>query len=265
MSNASTSQKIEKGNFRYRGVDMNRRKVWNLIVVRLALVLLGALLIANCTPRLKVGELQSESQSVEVGDAESVRAEIEFGAGNLDMTGGAEKLLEADFTYNVAELKPEVEYSDGKLIVQQPENRGWPALSGITGFRNEWNLRLSNEVPIDLKVNMGAGTGDLQLASLSLTGLDISLGAGDFTIDLNGDWKRDLHVTIDAGATDITVRLPREVGVRIEISSGPHTVDATGLTKDGEVYTNLAYAVSDVTLQLDIEAGIGMINMEVEE
>ena len=228
-------------------------------------VLFAALLLAGCGSKARIGALQSESQSVEAGDAESVRVEMSMGAGDLEVTGGAEMLMEADFTYNVAKLKPEVEYSDGTLVVWQPEAKGLPALQGITDYRNEWNLRLSNEVPMDLRVEMGAGTGDLQLAGLSLTGLDINAGAGEYTVDLSGDWAHDLDVSIETGATGIIVRLPSDVGARVTVEAGPHTVEAPGLTKDGEVYTNAAYGVSDVTLQIKIEAGVGQVNLEVKE
>jgi hypothetical protein len=117
---------------------------------------------------------------------------------------------------------------------------------------------------MDLSVDMGAGTGDLQLAGLSLTRLDVSLGAGKYTIDLSGDWARDVNVTIDAGAADTTVRLPRGVGARVKVESGPHIIEATGLTQDGDIYTNAAYGVSDVTLQVNLQAGVGQITLEVE-
>ena len=244
---------------------MNRQKVWFWMVIRLALVLIVALLFAGCSPRLRVGALQNESRSVELGGAELVRVQINMGAGNLKVSGGTEKLLEADFTYNVAKLKPEVEYTDGALVVRQPDVKGLPDLRGITDFRNEWDLRLNDEVPMDLSVDMGAGTSDLQLAGLPLTRLDVTLGAGTYTLDLSGDWARDLDVTIESGAADITVRLPRDVGARVKIEPGPNMIDATGLTKDGDVYTNPAYGASEVTLQIDIQAGIGLIDLEVEE
>ena len=231
----------------------------------IALMLFGALLLAGCAPRARVGALQTESQSVELGNANSVRVEINFGAGDLEVTGGAEKLLEADFTYNVAELKPDVEYTDGTLVLRQPESEGLPDLRGITDFRNEWVLRFYDEAPMNLSLNMGAGTSDLQLADLSLIGLDITLGAGKSMIDLRGDWNRDLDVSIDAGAADITVQLPRDVGTRVEVDAGVGTIEARGLTQDENVYTNNAYGVSDVMLQIDIQAGVGQINLEVEE
>jgi len=145
-------------------------------LLALAVILLAA---TSCAPRARVGALQTESQSVELGDAKAVRVEIEFGAGDLEVTGGASDLLEAEFTYNVARLKPEVTYSDGTLVIQAPEVKGIPVLRDMDGFRNEWGLRLNDGVPMDLNVTVGAGTSDLQLAGLSLTGLNLEQGAGE--------------------------------------------------------------------------------------
>ena len=230
-------------------------------------VLLAALLLASCVSSddVRVGELRTESKSVELGDAKSVRVKMVLGAGDLVVTGGAKKLLEADFTYNVAKLKPEVEFIDGTLIVQHPDVRGYRSPQDIKDFRNEWDLRLNNDVPMNLSLDMGAGTSDLQLAGLSLTGLDIILGAGKSTVDLSGGLTRDLDVTFDTGAANITVRLPKDVGVRVEVAAGLGRIEASGLKQDGYVYTNEAYGTSEVTLHITIQAGIGQINLEVVE
>ena len=132
----------------------------------IALVLLGALLLAACSSRARVGALQTESKSVELGGARSVNVDINLGAGDLELTGGADKLLEADFNYNVAKLKPEVKYKNATLVVRQPDYSGIPDLIGIEDYRNEWGLHLSDEVPMDLSVEVGGGTSILQLAGL---------------------------------------------------------------------------------------------------
>ena len=229
-----------------------------------ALVLFAAFLLAGCGSDLKVGELQNESQTVELGDAKSARVEVRFGAGDLKVSGGAEKLLEADFTYNVAKLKPEVNYSDGALVVKQPDSNGAPSFQNISDFRNEWDLNFSNDVPMDLSVDIGAGSSNLQFTGLSLTGLNIKLGAGESAIDLSGDWAQDLNVSIDAGAAAITVILPKDVGVRVEVDRGPTVINASDLTQDGDVYTNAAYGASSATLHVTIKTGIGQLNLEVK-
>jgi hypothetical protein len=232
-------------------------------------VLIVAFLLTGCVFGPKVGELQSESQSVELADAapadgESVDVEVNMGAGSLDVSGGAEELLEADFTYNVAELKPEVEFSEGTLVVRQPDTDA-PNWLGIGDFRNEWDLRLNNDAPMNLSVSLGGGSGDLQLSGLSLSSLGVNIGAGEYTIDLTGDWTNDLRVAIDSGAANIRLRLPEDIGARVTIDAGPTTIDADGLTKDGNVYTNDAYGESDVTLDIEMDAGVGQISLEVDD
>lgn len=231
----------------------------------LTLALLTTLLLAACISDARVGPMVTESQSVELGGAAPVAVELDLGAGDLEVTGGTEKLLEADFAYNVARLKPEVIYADGALVVRQPEASGLPNLQNIAGYHSEWKLRLHDTTPMTLKVKTGAGASDLHLAGLALTQVDVTLGAGSSKLDLRGDWAQDLDVALETGAADITVQLPKDVGARVVVEAGMGGVDATGLTQDGNVYTNAAYGVSPVTLNVDIEAGIGWIDLAVEE
>ncbi len=224
---------------------------------------ISALLLASCSSVPRVGELQTESRSVDLGDAKSVSVDINFGTGNLDVVGGAGKLLEADFKYNVAKIKPKVEYTNSTLVVEQPTAISLPLLQNASNFRNEWNLHLSNEVPMDLSVNLGSGTSDLEMAGLSLNRLEISQGSGVSVINLNDQWAHDLDVFIDSGAADITVKLPSAIGVRVEMNSGGTTIAASGLTQEGHIYTNAAYGVSDVTLHVTMSPGSGRIGLEV--
>ncbi len=236
---------------------MKTRILW------IAIALLGALLLVSCSSNARVGALQNESQSVELGDAGSARVEINMGAGTLQVAGGAARLMEADFTYNVARLKPEVWYTRGTLVVSQPDIEGLPVLRDIGDFRNEWNLRLQQNVPMDLSVEIGGGTSDLRLADLSLTRLAVKVDAGTSTLDLNGDWTHDLDVSIEASAAEMTVLLPGDVGVRLVVDPGAAVIEAPGFRREGSVYTNAAYGVSGTTLHVDLTAGIGRVGLEL--
>ena len=236
-------------------------KIAGLLVI--AAILLAASGCSLSAQGVRVGPLRTESRTVELGSAKSVSVEINMGAGELEVSGGADELLEADFTYNVAELKPEVSYSGGKLIVQLPDVKvGIRSLWDLDDYRYEWDLRLNDDVPMEMNVDLGAGTVDLALGSLSLTKLSIDMGAGRVTADLTGDWQNDLDAQLQGGVGELTVRLPRDVGVRVEIDGGLGEVNAAGLAKNGDVYTNDAYGESEVTLRIDINAGVGRINLE---
>jgi len=187
-----------------------------------------------------------------------------MGAGELNVGGAADALMEGDFSYNVADLKPRVRYEvrgdEGELRVRQG-NREGVRLGG--GARNEWDISFNDEVPTDLAVEMGAGESDLDLDNLTLTGLDLQMGAGKTTVDLTGDYDRDFDASIQGGVGEATVMLPSEVGVRARAEGGLGKIDAEGLKKEGNAYVNDAYGYSDVTLDVDVEGGVGEINMKV--
>ena len=201
-------------------------------------------------------------ESVDRQGADSVRVSIEMPAGQLKVAGGASRLLEAGFDYSEAEGEPKVSYEvvgkQGKLTVRQS---GGGVHFGRT--RNDWELRLSNDVPMELKVGMGAGQGTLRLAGLALTKLGIEVGAGQLTVDLTGDWKKDLDAKIEGGVGSATIRLPKDVGVRVHATGGIGSINARGLQQEADVYVNDAYGKSAVTLRLNIEGGVGQINLEL--
>ncbi len=205
-----------------------------------------------------------ETRSVERQGAESVSATLEMPAGNLNLSGGANKLLEADFDYGQSEGKPNVRYDvsgkHGELIISQDSEEN----IHFGGRHNSWGLRFSNDVPLELKLNMGAGHGDLNLRGLSLTRLSVEVGAGQLTLDLTGDWKKDLQADIRGGVGTATIRLPKSVGVAVNASGGIGSVNTHGLRRDGDEYVNDAYGKSRVTLRINVQGGVGTINLESE-
>jgi hypothetical protein len=230
-----------------------------------AAVLAGA--CGTAPQQVEVGELQTESRSVELEGADSVKANLRLALGELDVGGGAtgSRLMEADFAYNVAAWEPSVDYGvvgdSGELEVrQQGLTEGIPTRD----VRNEWDVRLGEDVPVDLTVQMGGGVGNLDLDGLDLTGLNLDVGAGSTRVDLSGDWGRDLSAVVRGGAGEVTMFLPSQMGVRVNAGTRLGRVNAEGLQKDGEAYVNDAYdGDSGHTLEVDITGGVGQINLQL--
>ncbi len=265
--------------------SLNSSSVRYGTAVALTLLLM---LVTSCGESPVTGPRIEEYRSMDLLGAESVRAEIEMRAGTLKIAGGADALMEADFVYNVDEWKPvvsyEVEAGRGDLSVRMPRGQ-WSNFG--EGVKYEWDLRLNDDVPVDLYVELGAGESRLDLASLhlmrlkvmtgagethvdvggnpTLTKLNIYSGAGEVELDLVGHWDHDLDASIKGGVGEITVKLPSDVGVRVDVSKGIGSIKADGFMKDGGDYVNDAYGKSGVTLSIDINAGIGEIRLEIEE
>jgi hypothetical protein len=230
-----------------------------LVVLWLVTVSCAALGMASAGPT------KTETQSVDKGSAEAARVRIQQGVGELKVAGGADSLLQATFRYNVDAWKPEISYTvngtQGDLTVIQPDIKA-PMVSRNTV--NNWDLQLNGDIPLDLDIQTGAGTSDLNLSSLDLTALRVQSGAGTSTIDLSGDWDHDVSGTIEGGVGELTVKLPANIGVQVEVQTGIGGVNANGLVKNGNVYVNDAYGKSLNTLSLRIQAGVGSINLEVQ-
>src|ERR671921_1539658 len=159
--------------------------ILSILMMAATAVLAGACSTQGGGTQQEVGKMQHDSKSVDPENATSARAQLKMGAGELNLTGGADRLMEADFSYNVSEWKPKVSYGvsgkKGELVVKQGSANGGD-LSG--GARNEWDISMNDEMPTDLVVRLGAGESNLDLDSLTRAGLDVRMGAGKTTVDL---------------------------------------------------------------------------------
>jgi hypothetical protein len=206
---------------------------------------------------------QHSTRSVASQQAKSAHVNLEMGAGQLNINGGARDLLEADFTYSDSYSEPKVDYhvtdGVGQLSISQDSHS-----VNFGPSRNDWNLHFSREVPLDLKVDMGAGQGNLHLRDVPLTQLELNLGAGQMDVDLTGERKKDLNADIEGGVGQANIRLPKDVGVIAHASGGIGSIRVHGLKQDGDSYTNEAYGKSPVTIHLKVEGGIGEIVLTQE-
>jgi hypothetical protein len=123
--------------------------------------------------------------------------------------------------------------------------------------------QLSDAVPINLDVQTGAGESVLNLKSLDLTDVKFQAGAGTADIDLSGNWNHDVKASIEGGVGALSVKLPSGIGVQVTAETGIGDMNTTGLVKEGDGYVNEAFGESPYTLFLDIQAGVGEIDLEV--
>jgi hypothetical protein len=224
-------------------------------------ILLIILLIGGAGACVRVGELKEESQTVQLGEAESVDVELKIGTGELRLRGGAEELMEGYFVYNVDRWKPDIDYhvfgKRGTLTIRQTKTSGMP----IGKAKNKWEIVLNNDVPMAFEVDFGVGEGKLDFRGIKLTSLIIDMGVGELTVDLSGERRESLEVTIDGGVGSGTIYLPEDIGVRVEVDGGLGSIDAIGMNKDGKVFTNDAYGKTDISMDIEIDAGIGSLEL----
>jgi hypothetical protein len=207
-------------------------------------------------------EPRRESSSIERGNAEMVRAEIKMAAGELRVSGGASKLLEADFRYNIPFLKPVVRYDAtgfrGHLTVEHTSNR---EVKFGKESENIWDLRFHNDTPIDLILRIGAGESKLNIGAMDLRRVEAHMGVGEMEMDLRGTPKRDYDVEVRGGVGEATIYLPTTVGVAAEAKGGIGGIEVNGLRKEGGRWVNSLYGTGKPTVRVDVRGGVGSIRL----
>lgn len=209
------------------------------------------------------GPLEHESKSIDLDKSEMVRVDLKMGAGEMQIDGGSQKLMDADFDYNIPSWKPVVHYEAsgfrGQLRIEQPGGA-----HGGSHSTYKWKVRLNNTVPLDVTTELGAGEAQMTLGSLNLRSLDVSMGVGEARVDLKGKPTHDYSVKISGGVGHATVYLPNDVSIIATAHGGIGDINIRGLEKRGSSWINAAHENGPVTIHLDVNGGIGQIEIIAE-
>lgn len=200
------------------------------------------------------------------GDA---KLEINFGAGDLTLSPGADGLVDGTATYNIPDLKPTVEEDGNSVVIRQGsyEFNGVPTLDNI---KNTWDLKLGS-APMELTIAAGAYDGNLDLGGLSLTNLTVKDGAA--TVKLTFSKPNAVEMTVfryETGASDVTITGLSNANFGTMIFNGGAGNYDLGF--DGELQRSAAVTVdcglSDLTLRIPkdvravvtVEGGLSSVN-----
>lgn len=216
--------------------------------------------LSGCAPDWgPPGPERIETRNIAMDPSEEVRVELNMGAGELTVGGGADNLMEGRFIYHRLRLRPEVSYDASgfrsHIIVREPSH------VGTATRRYAWDLRFNDKKPLDLEVNFGAGECRLDLGELTLRRVGVHMGVGKIRMDLRGMPKQDYSVDVHGGIGEATIYVPKNVGVEAHMEGGIGDIDTLGMSKRDGRYVNDSYGRTDTNIHLDIKGGIGAIHL----
>ena len=236
-------------------------------IIPVVLVLLVVLLIAGMhrgwrglNLNRSSGITRTDTQSVELQNATAVTANLQLGAGQLNLRGGSGRLLDASFDHDESLAAPQVNYSvDAGHGLLNIDERNQTRLNGDS---ERWDLHFNSAVPLDLNLNIGAGQSELHMADVNLSHMQVHMGVGQMELDLTGARKQDFSVEVNGGIGQGRITLPKDVGVRAHVSGGIGSINTDGLTRQGDEYVNAAYGKTPATIDLTVHGGIGEIDLD---
>lgn len=209
----------------------------------------------------------SQKTTIEKDDAKDLTVKVTFGKGNLLIQGGSSEWMDATFDFNKKPGLPHVTYKNkrgtGILKVEQKSS-----LFGVNrrNVTNDWTIQLTNDIPIDLDVDIGVSKATVDLKGLQLKKLKIDSGVSDSTIDLSGEWQNNFKANVNLGVGDVALLLPKQTGVKLTVDKGIGKINMIDFTEQSNgVFVNNAYKTSEITIDIKLSVGIGNVNLTLVE
>jgi len=215
---------------------------------RYILLILLFLIFFVITYESKADEVSGENRVIPIGEIDSLKVSIKFGAGKLDLISGEEDMFKGNFQYDKSILKPNIQYEilrkTGILTLSQSIKKD---LNLSFPQKNIWNLKLPSGVPLQLYINTATYSGNIDLTNLQIENFYINSGASQTNIVFNQPNLIDLkNINIKTGASTLKILGLANANfneMNFTGGAGSYTFDFSGnLTKKSKVNINAGAA-----------------------
>ena len=197
-------------------------------------------------------------EDVDYKEVDSREVVLNFGAGQYTLTDdNSLNYLDANLKYadNFEEPEWTVEEKKGNLKIEFDTKQKLGAF--LASYKNEYKFNFGrSDIETDMKVDLGAGEGNVDFERLDMSKLDLDIGAGKLNIDL-GSGAIPGEVVVNVGAGEVILTLPEDVELDIEygIGAGELEVDGKSYGGDGNFIQDLENSFETLKIKVDVGAG----------
>jgi hypothetical protein len=230
--------------------------VWSTIGP-LMLIALGVWVMAGRWIRPSAGEPMS--LSVPLKGTQKAKVRIAYGAGRLNVHGGAgEGLLASGLLYGGADTSMRRTEEGQELRLSSSIDFPW----GWDHGRREWDVSLNNTISLALQLEAGASENHIDLTETRITDLRIETGASDTKVWLPAH-AGSTRVTAEAGAASLEMHIPEGVAARIKSEGALMDVkiDQARFPRQGSSYQSKNYDTAENRVDIQVEAGVGSLKI----
>jgi hypothetical protein len=195
--------------------------------------------------------------------AETKSGNLYLGFGGLELNVGSTNENLLDGTIAARNIKENYNYSLNKDSVDINFKKDEHSID-FCNFTDKQKCRfnLNKDVLWNVKVDIGAAGGNLNLADLQIGNLEINSGAVNFDIKL-GNMSQLTNIKINTGASQFNISVPKDSGVRLKMEGA---LNSTGfydinLIKDGNYYTTKNYDEAANKIDMDVSMAVGGIRI----
>lgn len=245
------------------GIEIIFRKTrLSFLTILSPLLFMAAILGPTCFQKVELHKVYRAPETYQYSEnldtsLTKVTAILQLRAGNLEISSGTEGLVSAKLEYWKRKPITTHEYSgfDSSATIEiRDRERGWKGWSWRAWGAKDWEIKLTDRIPIDLRIYAKATDGELDLSDLKLENLNLDIKAANFNIKL-GDMVDQLNGRIESDASRLSLLIPEDVGLKIENHSKLTSTSFSQLSilKYDNIYqtSNFDQASQKITLSLE--------------
>jgi hypothetical protein len=217
-----------------------------------ALVVVGVWFLIGAVVPTSAG---TEALVVPTGSATGANVRIQYGAGELTTHVAAPgHLVDGTFLGGVSHRQD----GAGRVELRQDTDHGWPWFDR----RYAWDVGLTGELPLDLRVDGGATRMVLDLTDLKLRSLELHTGASGTRV-LLPKAAGATAVRAETGAAELTFEVPPGVAARIRsrMVLGSTQIDQDRFPPTAGGYESVDYASAPNRVDIDVQGGVGSLRV----
>jgi hypothetical protein len=217
-----------------------------------ALVVVGAWFLIGAVVPSAAG---SEALAIPIGSAGAANVRIQYGAGDLTTHVAAlGNLVDGQFLGGVSHRQD----GPGRVELRQDTDHGWPWFDR----RYSWDVGLTGELPLDLRVDGGATRMVLDLGDLKVRSLELHTGASGTRVRLPKA-AGATAVRAEAGAAELVFEVPFGVAARIRsrMVLGSTQIDQGRFPPTAGGYESIDYATAPNRVDIDVQGGVGSLRV----
>lgn len=239
------------------------------IAVTMLVLVVGVALVG--TARAGSAATVEQTETVPLNGATSGVVMVNFGAGQLAvgaLPSDSPNLLQLTAALAPgASLPPPATRVENGTETTTVEVKGGAANWGFLGSTArgdaDTNILLSQRVPQTLRINLGAGSGNLDLTSVPVHDLTVNLGAGQATIHFPASAGTTTADIRGGAAGQLTLVIPPGVGASIHTTDGLVNVKVSNrfqAVSDG--YQTADYGTAANRVDITLHVGVGQIDVQ---
>lgn len=195
-----------------------------------------------------------EALTIPLDGLSEARVRIGFGGGELALQPAAPGVLISG-TFEGGVIRRVV--GPGNVYLEQDD----PRRAALAGCRLHWDLRLTAEIPVDLRLDTGANKSTIDLSRLHIRQLEVHTGASDSEIRLPAGGHTDVRV--ECGLAQVVLAVPQSVRAHIrgKISLGSTEVDSARFPRQADGWQSPDYEGAADRVDIEIRGGLGAVRV----